>query len=261
MPDLHRLPDVPKVLALGSCRVFRPLQRLHAAGHIDLLYYGTSPHWWFTHSAGEARQYLQAIRGQLTIPEPMRPLICETTADLPEDLTEPGRLPTIDLAVLEISTLKAFTAAHLRLNIQRVWGYAHAAGVDTGAVLAGRPVEWPADHPLLADLSVERETPESVAAQVLGIREAVGVPLLTVDHLFATTADGTPVPGREEITTLLARLEREDGIAFHSTRPLIERHGEGVALKDSTHYAADFEPVVGEDLWASIQRTTSTVAA
>ena len=261
MSDLHQVPDVPRVLALGSCRVFRPLQRLHAAGHIDLLYYGTSPHWWFTHSAGEALQYLQAIRGEITIPDPMRPLICETTADLPDDLTEPGRLATIDLAVLEISTLKAFTAAHLRLNIQRVWGYAHTAGVDTAAVLAGRPVEWPAEHPLLTDMAVERETPESVAAQILDIRDAVGVPLLTVDHLFATTADGIPVPGRQEITTLLAQLEHDEGIAFHSTRALIERHGEGVALKDSTHYAVDFEPVVGEDLWASIRRAASTVAA
>ena len=246
--------DAPRIVALGSCRVFRPLQKLQAKGEIELLYYGTSPHWWFTHSAGEAIQYLAAIRGEVAIPEELRPLICETTADLPPDLTEPGLLDSVDLAVLEISTLKAFHSHGLRMNMQRVWGYAHASGVDASAVLAGQPVEWPPDRPLLSDLQVVRETADVVAEQIRQIRELVGVPVLTVDHLFATTRDGSAIPGRAEITALLSRIAADDvDIAFHSTRRLIQAHGERVALKDATHYAADFEALVGDDLLLSIR--------
>ncbi|MHA3837570.1 hypothetical protein ACXR8F_17770 [Terrabacter sp. AAH1] len=245
---------LPRVLALGSCRVFRPLHRLHSAGKLDLLYYARSPHWWFTHSAGEAIQYLEALRGEVEIPTPLRPLICETTADLPDDLSDDARFGSPDVAVLEISTLKAFHSNRLRLNMQRVWGYAHASSVNAAAVLAGQKVNWPHDRRLIADLDVRRESAEVVADQIRQIRELVGVPLLTVDHLFATTTNGDPIPGRSQITALLGDVSDGDSIALHSTRPLIEQHGESIALQDATHYAADFEPLAGDAMWTSIER-------
>lgn len=246
--------DRPRVLAIGTCRIFRPLRRMDAAGTIEMLHYGKTPHWWFTHTAAEGIQYLRALSGEIDIPAHLRPLVCETTADLPADLAAPDSLNRVDLVVVEISTFKTLEVDGFRLNLQNVWGYANRAGVPPRDALSGKPVDWPEDAQLLADMKMGRAIPEQVEAELLEIHQRVGAPMLTVDHLAATIDGSTPVSGRQDITDALRAIEQRTGIPFHSTRPLIELHGESVALQDANHYHADFEATAGEDLVRSFPR-------
>ncbi|MCC9172965.1 hypothetical protein [Arthrobacter sp. zg-Y179] len=225
---------------------------MDSLGLINLLHYGKTPNWWFTHSSGEAIQYLKTLTGEFDIPSNLRHLACETTADLPNDLSAPESLKSADIVVVEISTFKKLQMQGVRLNFQNVWGYAHRAGVSTSDVLAGRQVFWPAGIAPLMDLTADKSDVSEVTSDLLAIKDFVGVPMLTVDHIYSLTDSGGPIPGRPAITDLLAALKSSHDIPFHSTRALIEEYGQEVALADDNHYKKDFELLAGRAILASI---------
>lgn len=225
---------------------------MDSLGLINLLHYGKTPNWWFTHSSGEASQYLKTLMGEFDIPSDVRHLACETTADLPNDLSAPESLRSADIVVVEISTFKKLQMQDVRLNFQNVWGYAHRAGVSTRDVLTGRPVVWPTGIAALDGLKVDKSGVNEVISDLLAIKDYVGVPLLTVDHLYSLTDSNELIPGRQAITDLLATLESSYNVPFHSTRALIEEHGQEVALADDNHYQKGFESVAGRAILASI---------
>lgn len=228
---------------------------MDAAGKIDLLHYGKSGPWWFTHTPAEGIQYLRALAAEIDIPAELRRLVCETTLELPDDLA--STLPQVDAVVVELSTFKTLEVDSYRLNFQNVHRYAREAGVPPRDVVWGVPVDWPDSHQLLIDMVVGKATSTQVHDELLEIRDRVGAPMLTVDHLYATTDSGDLVPGRDDLTAALNDLEATAGVPFHSTRPIIERFGEQVALQDSNHYRADFEETAGDALLESLQELLS----
>lgn len=251
---MHGAP--PTILAIGTCRIFRPLSRMDAAGLINLRHYGKNPNWWFTHSSGEAVQYMKSLTGASHIPLKLRHLACETTADLPENLADPEALHGVDLVIVELSTFKRLELDGVRLNMQNVWGYAHRAGVPTAQVLAGHEVQWPEGVAPLTGLAASKTPSDEVVSDLLAVQEmAGGVPMMTVDHIHSLTAMGEPIPGRPEITVLLERMEREHGVPFHSTRPLLERYSREESLADDNHYRKEFEEVVGRSMMESVRCT------
>lgn len=231
-----------RVVAVGSCRVFRPLRAAHAAGHIDLLNRGLE---WFTHSAGEAVQYVDVVRGARDLPEALRPLICETDRDLPADLSSPWVLHA-DVAVVEVSTLKVMELDGYRLNYHKVWGYAQERGYDTRAVLSGVVDGLPDDEPLRR-VKVSKATADEVGDTLETLRRTARVPVLAVDHLYATLPSGDLAPERAALRDALQEVQGRHGIPVWSTRPFIAEHGPSV-LEDHNHWAKDAEDRVGEDL-------------
>lgn len=235
------MPAPLRVLAIGSCRVFRPLRRAHEAGTLELANYADN--WWFTHTAAEARQYVDVLAGRTVLPAELRPFICETSLALPNELVAGGLLD-VDVVCVEVSTMKALTLDGLRLNYHQVWGRAEQANVDSRAALQGLPVEWPASDAPLGRMVVGKSTPESVSEDLLAVRQAVGRPVLLVDHLHAQMPTGILAPERQTISETLAAVP----LPLYSTRTLIEQYGQDVALKDHNHWASTFEPTVSDDL-------------
>ena len=226
------------MLVVGSCRVFRPLRAADDAGLIRLV--NKADNWWFTHSPAGAAQYVDALAGTRDVPVELRPLVCETMIErLPTDLMARHMLD-VDAVVVEVSTLRQLTIGDTHLNHQMVWGHLNRLGVTPGPVLWGNAAAVP-DGDTVKAMRVGRATRESTVAALRHIRDVVGAPLVTVDHLRAQMPDGGVAAERLDITALLADL---DDFPTWSTGVHIGEAGQS-ALEDQNHWAKSAELPVG----------------
>lgn len=240
---------IPDVLAIGSCRIFRPLRCLHEANLINLV--NGEHRYWFTHTASAAKQYVDVMQGNVHIPLRLREAALETELEWPEDMAM--GLPGADLTIVEVSSLKDHIIDNIRLNAHKVYGIANQPGYDYRPIVQGDTKSLPDDH-VLKTLQVARAADEQLTNDLQAIKEATQTPMMVVDHLFSVTPDGTPAPERVELTNLLDSVSGTIGLSFHSTRDLIVRHGMDVALEDHNHYRKEFENEVGQDLLNTMRK-------
>ena len=238
---------IPAVLAIGSCRIFRPLRRLHEQGLIELV--NREDHQWFNHSAAAARQFIDIAQGRKEVPEDLRAAAFETTIGYEAEML--GTIEGFDLALVEVSTLKEHRVGNVELNAHKVYHAALDLGIDYRALVNGDVSQVPGGH-VLKDMEVTRASEESIAENIVEIRTRLGVPVVTVDHLYYEI-DGTPIAERTMLTQILQSISEQHDVAFHSTRPVIEAHGESAALADSNHYRPEFEAVAGHSILESIR--------
>lgn len=241
--------SVPSVLAIGSCRIFRPLRPLHEDGLINLLNY--SENQWFTHTAAAARQYIDVLDGTTHIPERLRRAALEADAVFPEDMTAAAPLQA-DAVVVEVSSLKQHRLNGVELNAHKVYGIAMESGLDYRPIVQGDTSELPDDH-LLKTMQVSYTDLGELASDLSSIRARLSCPIMTVNHLYSEMSDGTPALDRVRLTEALRQIESEHGIPMHDTEPAIREYGVHAALLDQNHYRGDFEPVVGTRLLKSIR--------
>lgn len=248
--------SVPAVLAIGSCRIFRPLRPLHENGVINLINY--SENQWFTHTAAAARQFVDVLDGTVHIPEGLRRAALEADVSFPSDMKSPIPLQP-DAVVVEVSSLKQHRLRGIELNAHKVYGMAVEAGLDYRPIVQGVTTALPDEHVLKA-MQVTYAKQEEISTDLLSIRDRMACPVMTVNHLYSEMPDGTPAPDRVRLTEALRRLECEHGIPMHDTQPAIVEYGIQVALKDQNHYHSSFESVVGERLLKSIQNLLANPA-
>lgn len=235
--------SVPNVLAIGSCRIFRPLRHLHESQSIKLINHGS--HQWFTHTAASAVQYADLVQGKASLPDALRPAILETEMTLPHNLF--FEFPRPDLVVVEVSTLKEHRLDGYSLNAHKVYGMAVDEGVPYRAVINGQTGDLPTTH-VLKTMSVRYASASEVEAQLLYLRQELKAPLLTVDHLYTESEDGSPIPERTKVSSILAGLESTHGMAYYPTKDLIVAAGLEVALQDQNHYRPNFESLVAAEM-------------
>lgn len=243
------------ILAIGSCRIFRPLRRLHDAGSISLANYHAN--FWFTHTSGAARQYVDVIRGHKTIPMHLRRAALESVLEYPGEMAT--GIPPVDVVVVEVSSLKQHRIGDYYLNAHKIYGLASESGLSPQAVLNGQTDGLPDDHPLNG-LVMEQTTQQDLDDDLVAIREKVGAPVLTVDHLHSLTPAGMVPPERARLTEELRAVSELRGFEFYSTKDLILEHGIEKALLDQNHYRSEFELVVGEKLYPRLLNTAEHAA-
>lgn len=241
--------NAPTVLAIGSCRIFRPLRPLHEQGLINLINYGENQ--WFTHTAAAARQFVDVLDGKAHIPAGLRRAALETDLEIPEDMISRHALQA-DAVIVEVSSLKQHQVNGIELNAHKVYGIAVESGLDYRPIIQGNTTGLPADH-VLKSLQVNYTTQAELTADLLAIRDRVGAAIMTVNHLYSETKDGAPVPERSRLTEALSLVEEEHGIRMYDTKPAIVEHGIDTALLDQNHYRTEFEPVVGRRLLTAIR--------
>lgn len=220
---------------------------MYEQGRIDLVNYNT--HLWLTHTAAAGRQYVDIIQGRTNIPAELRPAALESHLEFPDDMSVD--FGPIDAVVVEVSSYKQHRINGIELNAHKVYGIAKQAGVDHRPIIEGRTEALPDDH-VLKSLEVSFATQDELAADLLTIRDRLGAPTMTVDHLYTEMPDGSPVPVRERLTTMLSRVQQDHGIPLHTTKETILEHGFVAALEDQNHYRYAFEPVVGNRLLTGI---------
>lgn len=234
----------PTVLAIGSCRIFRPLRRLHDEGRINLVNY--TERYWFTHTAAAALQYVDVMQGRVAVPPELRRAALETELVFPADMAL--GIGEVDLVVVEVSSLKQHRIGAYELNAHKVYGIAVETGHPHQPIVNGHREALdalPEGH-ILHALKVDYTSPAQLASDLTSIRKQVGAPVMTVDHLHAVLPDGGSVPGRDRLTEDLRAVSMASGLSFYSTKDLIDEHGSEVALLDQNHYRSEFEAVVGE---------------
>lgn len=241
----------PTVLALGSCRIVRPLRTLHSSGEIRLLNHDHHLQW-FTHTAAAARQSAEVLAGVTTIPPEYREVVFETHLDLPENLRHPGPM-NLDLVIVEVGTWKQQRLAGLELNGHKVYGVAERNGYAGRHVMHGRTADLPEGH-LLKHVTYSRAEQEEIARDLLRIRELLGAAVMTVNPTYSESSDGLQIPERAKLTEQLRQIEAQHGFPLYDTKDVILEHGIDVALKDPNHYRTDFEPVVAEHMHRVIQQ-------
>lgn len=244
-----------RVLAVGSCRIFRPLRAAHEAGLIEL---SNMDHgWWFAHTSAGGRQYVEVLAGLKDVPEALRPLTCETMIDpLPKDLSDPALLD-VDIVVQEISATKLLSVGSTHLNQARVWGHVHDLGLDTSKVLFGDDSELP-DEDVLKGLQAARSTYDSVVEDVREVGRLAQAPVLCVDHLYSVMENGTVAPDRRAITEWLRELSKVGEAGFWSTEEYISAVG-ATSLLDPTHWAQSHELPVGRAVVKALARISTHV--
>lgn len=247
------MPSVPRVLVLGSCRVSRPLRQLRDLGLID--YVNLDERIWFTHTSAGARQTVGVLQGAISIPDELWPAALETHLELSGDISAP-HLTNVDVAVIEISSLRRHSVGGFQLNAHKVYGEAVAAGIEAPQLVRGNTEALPVGHPLKS-MTVSTTTYDDLATDLLEMQATIAAPVLTVDHLYSEMPDGTPVPEREKLSGFLRRLEAEHGIPFYSTKPAILSHGIDKALTDQNHYRPEFESVVADRLYPLIAQLSA----
>lgn len=247
-------PAPVRILAVGSCRIFRPLRVLHEAGEVKLL---NAAHHWFTHTAASARQYVDVVSGRTVLPPELREMVLETALSLPSELNwEPPE--AADVVMVEVSTLKEHRVGRTELNAHKIYGTVKDLVNDYRPVVNGDTSVLPPGHPLKA-LEVKYTSPAKLLKDLLHVRQRLGVPMLTVNHLYSEAPGGVEPPERAKLTQELRRVEQEAGIPLYDTGILIRKHGTTAALSDQNHYRAAFEPVVAEEMLSMIKKVSSTV--
>lgn len=246
--------SAPSILAIGSCRIFRPLRSLHEDGLINLINYKENQ--WFTHTAAAARQFVDVLDGTTHIPADLRRAALEADVTFPQNMKSATPLRA-DAVVVEVSSLKQHRVHGIELNAHKVYGIAVESGFNYRPIVQGLTNELSDDH-VLKSMKVSYASQCELAADLLSIQERLGCPVMTVNHLYSEMPDGSPAPDRVRLTEALRRVETEHGIPMHDTEPAIVEHGIRVALQDHNHYRTDFEPVVGAQLLASVRRLVAS---
>lgn len=239
----------PRVLAIGSCRVFRPLRPHHTDGSVELLNYLS--HQWFTHSVSGGLQFIEAITGRLDIPPTLRPLVCETALSLPSDLSGAEEFKP-DVLFFEVSSLKVYESEGFVLNAHLLRSAMAKAGIDAAAGMRN-PTAVDLRSSGLPHVELRHTSSEEFATAIHAVQETYGAPVVLVNHLHALSSDGiTQLSGRSEITKELAHLaDQHPRLALFDTREVIEDLGAVEALKDPQHYLPSAEREVGKRLLAT----------
>lgn len=240
----------PRILAVGSCRIARPLRSLHARGVIDFV---NRDEPWFTHSSGEALQYVRLLGSSFALDERLRPFVDVPDREEAPSLARPEAVRDIDLVLVEISALKVARVGGECVHLPKVWAAADELALDGRASTSRQGVAWPAGHPLRA-MKLAQESEAEIVANLRAIAAEAQAPVAICDHIHALDKDGNPLPARERLADLLSGIGRTHGIPKFSTRDMLTQHDHKAALLDSTHYRDTFEETAGEYFWSFLSR-------
>ena len=223
---------------------------MHDAGEIDLINYGDDQ--WFTHTAAAGRQYIEVLDGKVHIPEDIRPAAIESDFPFPDDMASPEKLRG-DIVIVEVSSLKQHQINGIELNAHKVYKTAAESVPNPTQVTQGNTSSLPDGH-VLKGMQVNYVTQGGLATDLLAIRDRIGSPVMTVNHLHSVRPDGSPAPERTKLTEALRAVEANYGIPVYDTKDAILEQGADLALLDQNHYRPDFEIVVGRRLLALAQQ-------
>lgn len=221
---------------LGSCRIHRPMRRLHSAGKVNLLNY-VDP-CWFTHTARAARQSLEIICGHKAPPLHLRELFFETDDDRQISFSAPEMVRNADMIMMEICTLKAIDIEGWDVNAHRV-----------------RKAKNNKDPRLAA--SVQRmDTAKEIAEEIDLIVRMSGKKVMVVNHISDT---GQPDLDRvrKKLTSTLNDAKEIVPFTLFDTHTVLGDVPFDVALEDVNHYKTSFERSVGNAMYPVIEAVLS----
>lgn len=271
------------VLALGSCRVHKPLLSAHRHG--DIRYLNRPFTFWrrvYMHDVHAALQFVRLARGELTMPADLRPFACD--GGLRPHASMSAAVAQADAVVIELCTDKHYSLGPWTIDLNelltRIVEPAGTAGREwrraierrqrpteamVRAVEAALRSHWRARWQvndgyrwLLSELAFRSLTQEDIADGLRRLQQKLERPLLVVPHVAVSLPDGRYLAERlrhVEKTVAAAGLAR---LPCLDPRVFVQRDGQARALDrrgtDYNHYARAYMPVVARELVGALRR-------
>ncbi len=236
--------DKLTVSAIGSCRVFTPINTQRSLGKINVAHGGAE---WYTHTTREALQKLKIVQRKVTVPDELVPLVVETNdKKWHPEAHSPDFYDKTDVFVVEICSRKIFSGSEFYFQQWCVQKVLHEQ--DTPQALLQKVND--------ADKRVQSQA--EVLKDMKLLCDRLGKPVIFVSHINVPMANGKPFVERNAIRDILQSFCASDPRAvFFDPTPTVQQHGVADALIDSGHYKPDFNKVIGAELFDLIQRHLS----
>ena len=276
-----------RVLALGSCRIHRPLQAARREGAIEYL----NRRFWsltnlYLHDIHEAIQFVRLAHGEVVLPAEIRPFAFERWARL--DLRRLATLDQAERVVLEICTDKHYEVAGFTLNLNRIKDelvtHSGAAGLDwwrtigrgerppealvervESALRVGWRTRWrfgDGHRRVLRELVYRRLSAAEISEGIARLQAMLALPLLVVPHVAVRLRDGCLLAERQRRIEKVVEAARLRDLPLFDPGDVVAREGQSRAFahggRDFNHYAPDFFAVMGREIVVTLRRVTTS---
>ena len=246
--------QVFSITPIGSCRVSAPLRLTQKDYGFAL---NKSRTYGYCHSPAEAVQMARFMKGQLTPPLALWPLIARgvdrdatlATEHRPADLylveLSSAKEITIDGVCVQLNYLTAEFRAFFENNARARHFWEHAAEGDQDAIdrnLNGTQLD--ADRiDLLRRIRLNIVTEETLRANVAQLQQLLPN-ILFITHVNALQTDGSPLATRAHFIEMVNRVVGECGGQVFDPTPLMQQVGQRAAIADHSeglaHFTEDF---------------------
>ena len=256
-------PNRLTVTTIGTCRLTKPLNRVRKQFPYVLQndkVYG------FVHCTKEIIQQLRFLAGELDFPAELDPFIRNEECELNRALERPQS----QVYLVEVSSLKEVRFRGYYLQINRAKGYfadrpqlatiMFKHGKERLLAQRAKALEAePAFHActefekqVLLETVITLQEYDEVLADLRQILTMFPQPPVFVTHCDVLVK-GQPIAQRQQLIAYLRAASKELRFELFEPTPLVERHGQAVAManegQDTAHYSAEFEPVIGAELY------------
>ncbi len=247
------------IAPIGSCRIATPLRLARSRYGFAL---NRTRSLGFTHSSAEAVQAMRLLHEDLTIPEPLWPLVAR---DVDRDATLATPHEPADLYIVEISSAKRITLDGLCLQ-HNYFSHAfkdmlaspcggrgfwdRAASGDQAAIDSGL-AGWdrPDEVALLRQVRLARTTLKDLRANITTLMNRLPQ-VLFVTHVNAVKPDRQPIASRAAFIEEVKHAVRSTGGEVFDPTPLMQDMGQINAIEDYSdglaHFTDDFGLRVAE---------------
>lgn len=249
------------ITPIGSCRIATPLRLGQEAHGIRM---NLARCYGYCHSPAEAVQMARFLRGEITIPEDVWPLVSRShqLSVLERQTHEPSDLYVIELASAKQLTIDGVSIQlnYLRSNFPEFFSdperaqdfWEQAQDGDTAAFLdrhwsAGAAQR--ADSALLSRIRMTLVTPESLRADIETLAGLLP-DLFFVSHVDAVKPDGSEIKSRSAFIRLVAEEVRAAGLPFYDPTELMTEFGQSEAIEDDSTSLAHFTTRFSETVMA-----------
>lgn len=261
-----------RVAVIGSCRVHDPFETLANTGRAVRVWANPSS---ATHSFGEARQIVRYTRGEIDIPESLRPFIFHPPEPPARSATEKCVLETVDAVFLEVSELRQISHGQYFFQANffyrefvskygapllpwyRAFSLDQPIGDDLIAEALGKLADRTAEERAIIE-SVLRHTKlripdvEAAAAMLDDIVFDRSKQWVLASHFLVPGLTGTQMNDRARLIDVVRQAAGRHGVAMFDPTMILEQHGREVALasggKDIYHFNADIHETVANAL-------------
>jgi len=255
------------VLVIGSCRVHRPV----AGQDKKRMHYLTGGVGAYTHTAKEAVQRLEALRGDHAVAPHLAKYVY-ATGGVPADAScRPEELRRSEVLVVEVSSEKEVVVddVYLQLNYLastliaplgkegKAWWSQLLRHGEPDARTVAAVLATPAaaslsngDRYVLHSARLQRSTRASLRQDMIRLMQLSGRPVLIVTHVDLGQMEPGALEGRSRFVACVKQAaEGLPGISVFDPTPVVAAFGKQFALNDDggdvNHYAAAFEPILG----------------
>jgi hypothetical protein len=234
---------VLKVSAIGSCRVYAPLQCAKDRRLIELGHDGVE---WLTHSSRDVLQKVAIVNREKTLTKEHVALLISEVRKFRPEVHRSGFYRDTEVFVIEICSIKLIQLGELYLQQWCV-----KAALEEEASSRVRQLAEQARTTLM--------TENDIRADLLSIHARLKKPIVFVLHNLLKKDDGT-IPKERLIIRRAFKAAASEIPGFTSFDPTdaILEYGPAKAMKDRAHYTPAFDDFLGTKMAVACEAAVSS---